>query len=282
MNSYQAYPTPRPEPKRDVTATWLSIVLVTVLLASIGGAGPASPRSATAASLQTRGQITCRPAPGETVTIATAKLIIEYNSTDEDIGVHGAFDDHGWSELCVYDPNGRQVLAVKPQAQLKDLTMAGIFFESREPPSAEFSFKELEAKFPEGQYQVRGITFDGKRLTGSATFTHDVPAPPTVTSPQEGAVVSIADLVIEWEDVIETVDGEPVTITGYEVIVTKVEHTDPHGFSRPIFDVHVPADRNTLAVPIEFLEPGTEYELEVLALEVSGNQTITVSSFNTE
>jgi hypothetical protein len=94
--------------------------------------------------------------------------------------------------------------------------------------------------------------------------------------------VPTTDLVIEWEDVTETIDGNPATITGYEVIITKVEHTDPHGFSQPIFDVHVPPDRNALTVSAEFLEPGTEYELEVLALETSGNQTITVSSFTTE
>jgi hypothetical protein len=228
------------------------------------------------------GEVACNPVKGKKVNIATAKLIIEYNSTDDDIGVHGAFDDHGWSELCVYDPSGKQVLAVKPQAQLKDLTMAGIFFESREPPADEFSFEDLKAKFPEGQYQVRGITFEGKALTGSATFTHDVPAPSTITSPLEDAVVSTTDLVIEWEDVTETVDGGPITITAYQVIVTKVDHTDPHGFSQPIFDVHVPPDRNALTVPVEFLEPGTEYELEVLALEESGNQTITVSFFTTE
>jgi hypothetical protein len=68
----------------------------------------------------------------------------------------------------------------------------------------------------------------------------------------------------------------------YEVIVTKVDHTDPHGFSQPILDVHLPADRNSLSIPVQFLEPGTEYELEVLALEASGNQTITVSFFRTE
>ncbi len=238
----------------------------------------AAPIAAAAAD----GQATCTAAPGQKTKIATAKLIIEYNSTDDDVGVHGAFDDHGWSELCVYDPTGKLVLAVKPQGQLKDLTMAGIFFESREPPAAEFSFEDLEAKFPEGRYKVRGTSFDGTRLTGYATFTHDVPSPPTVTSPAEGAVVPTTDLVIEWEDVTETIEGEPVTITGYEVIVTKVDHQDPHGFSRPIFDVHVPADRNALSVPVQFLEAGTEYELEVLALEKSGNQTITVSFFTTE
>ena len=80
----------------------------------------------------------------------------------------------------------------------------------------------------------------------------------------------------------ETLDGEPVTITGYEVIITKQQHVDPHGFSQPIYDVHVSPDRNSLSVPEEFFEPGTEYELEVLALERSGNQTISVSFFTTQ
>jgi hypothetical protein len=32
----------------------------------------------------------------ESVTIATAKLYVEYNHTDDDIGVHRAFNDHGY------------------------------------------------------------------------------------------------------------------------------------------------------------------------------------------
>ncbi len=88
------------------------------------------------------------------VRIATAKLIIEYNATDDDIGVHGAFDDHGWSVLCVFDPRGRPIAVFDPQQQLNELTMAGVFFESREPPAAEFSFEDLAAAFPEGRYTV--------------------------------------------------------------------------------------------------------------------------------
>jgi hypothetical protein len=224
----------------------------------------------------------CEPwGSGKMVRIATAKLIVEYNATDQDIGVHGAFDDEGWSKLCVYDPGGDLVLRVSPQSQLKDLTMAGIFFESREPPIDEFSFEDLKARFPEGRYKVRALSFDGKQVVGQATFTHDVPAAPTVTAPSDGARVDPRDLTVRWKDVTKTVDGEPVLITGYEVVVTKESHVDPHGFSQPIYDVHVPPDRNSLSVPKEFLEPGTEYELEVLALEKSGNQTITVSFFTT-
>jgi hypothetical protein len=230
---------------------------------------------------------TCPPAdakPGQTTQIATAKLIIEYNATDQDIGVHGAFDDHGWRVLCVFDPDSRLVLQVSPESQLRDLTMAGIFFESREPPASEFSFADLEARFPEGEYTVRAESFDGQILVGSATFTHDVPAAPVIESPQlaadprdaKKATVPLQDLVVSWQDVTETVSGEPVDITGYEVIVTKEGAEDPNGFSQPIYDVHVPPSLNALRVPVEFLEAGTVYELEVLALEASGNQTITV------
>ena len=230
-----------------------------------------------------------RSPQGQETKIATAKLIIEYNSTDDDLGVHGAFDDHGWSELCVFDPSGRPIAAVDPLSQLNDLTMAGVFFESREPPASEFSMADLAAAFPEGRYGVRGTSFDGTVLIGSAWFTHDVPAPPTITSPeiaaepdQTGTPVPRANLVIGWDRVTETVTGGPVRITGYEVIITKEVADDPHGFSRPTYDVHVPATQNTLGVPMEFLEPNTVYELEVLALERSGNQTISVGFFMTD
>ena len=61
------------------------------------------------------------PADGATP-IATAKLYVEYNATDEDVGVHGMFDDAGWSELCILAPDGRPILVVDPQSQLDDLT----------------------------------------------------------------------------------------------------------------------------------------------------------------
>ena len=226
---------------------------------------------------------------GQQAKIATAKLIIEYNFTDDDLGVHGAFDDHGWSELCVFDPSGRPIAVVDPLRQLNDLTMAGIFFESREPPGSQFSMADLVAAFPEGRYTVRGTSFDGTILVGNALFTHDVPAPPMITSPeiapepdQTGTPVPRANLVIGWDPVTETVTHEPVTISGYEVIITKDVADDPNGFSRPTYDVHVPATLNSLSVPMEFLEPNTVYELEVLALERSGNQTISVGFFMTD
>ena len=224
----------------------------------------------------------CNTKGGPSVRLPSAKLIIEHNATDQDTGVHGAFDGLEWTKLCVYDPSGRQVLEVEPLGQLKDLAMSGIFFESNEPPNDEVPIADLLAQFPAGSYSVRGLTLDGKRIRGEATFTHNIPAAPVITSPLDGAVVSPSNLVVRWNHVTTTLTGAPLNRTGYEVIITKEVPDDPNGFSRPTFDVHVPPSVTALTISSEFLEPGTEYELEVLALEVSGNQTISIVHFATQ
>ena len=278
--------------ERTTLAVALAAVIVIAGVAYVGGAGDRAPAGATPSgdSVVTTQTDACDfPAMGKSTKIATAKLIIEYNATDADIGVHGAFDDDGWERICVFDPTGRPVLHVGPRGQLLDLTVAGIFFESREPPESELTFADLRAAFPEGGYAVRGESFDGATLVGSAMFTHDVPAAPLITAPAlaeepkgtRGNPVPLDGLVIDWDPVTRTVDGGPVSITGYEVIVTKEVHEDPTGFSRPIYDVHVPPNVDRLPVPRPFLQPDTVYELEVLALEVSGNQTISVGFFKT-
>jgi hypothetical protein len=276
----------------------LFIFLTAILLVACSGQTAASTsvnpppevsQSETAVeTLVTDSQIKCQGTQGEAEAIADAKLYVEFNSTDEDLGIHGYLADDGWSDLCVYSPSGDLMLAIKPQAQLKDVTMASVFFEGREPSLNEFGFEDLKS-FPEGQYEVRALSFDGTIKAGEATFSRAVPAPPTITFPplvdEENAgdaPVTTNDLTVTWDDVTETVDGGPVTISGYEVIITKVEHDDPHGFSQPIYDVHVSPNHNSLSVPSEFLEADTVYELEVLALEKSGNQTISVGFFKTE
>jgi hypothetical protein len=278
--------------RRTMLIGAIAVAILVAGSAFVAGANGRQTGLADGPTPQAEGAESCPPADAklsQTTEIATAKLIIEYNATDQDFGVHGAFDDDGWRILCVFDPTGRLVLRVSPDSQLRDLTMAGIFFESREPPVSEFSFADLKTAFPEGGYTVQAESFDGKILVGSATFTHDVPAAPTIDAAvlaedPQGArkePVPLEDLEIRWQDVTETVDGGPVQITGYEVIVTKEGAVDPNGFSQPIYDVHVPPTLNSLRVPVEFLEPNTVYELEVLALETSGNQTITVGFFKT-
>ena len=69
----------------------------------------------------------------------------------------------------------------------------------------------------------------------------------------------------------------PLVVVAYQVVV---DGGDP---SRR-FDVTVAAKPTTMSVtvPPQFLEPGTEYTFEVLAIEVGGNQTITEGFFATQ
>jgi hypothetical protein len=228
--------------------------------------------------------------PDEGGEFADTKLYIEHNATDEDTGVHALFAAEGWTQLCVFDPDGNLLIVADPQSQLGDLGLADLFWESREPENVDYSIDDLKADFPEGEYRVSGVDFEGNPLAGTALFTHDIPAPPTITAPAgltedaETAGETILDppgIVVEWEPVTETIDGDPVTVTAYEVIVTDDAFEDPHGFAQPIYDVHVGPGVTSLSVPPEFFTPDTVYEIEVLVLEESGNQTISLGFFQT-
>lgn len=265
------------------TSRVVGLAAAVVLAAAACGGSESAPANAAG------GDSAAAACPTQGEGFETAKLYVEHNATDEDTGIHGSFGAEGWSILCIWDPTGREVLVVDPLQRLDGLTMADIFFESREPESDEYSVDDLRADFPEGEYRVGAVDFEGRARTGVAVFTHDIPAEPEITSPRlveepedaAEAAVPTTGLVVSWEPVTETIDGDPITPTGYEVIVTMEEFDDPHGFSRPVFDVHVPPDVGSLAVPDGFLLPATVYELEVLALEASGNQTISVGFFAT-
>ena len=64
-------------------------------------------------------------------------------------------------------------------------------------------------------------------------------------------------------------------IVAYQILVVQEE---------PIlrtFSADVTADVTSLSIPAEFLLPGVEYKYEVLAIEASGNQTLSERGFTT-
>lgn len=212
-----------------------------------------------------------------------AKLLIEHNATDEDTGFQMAADGEAWNRLDVLDPDGNPVLSVTARGSIQDLGLTEMFFETQEPENAEVPIPEVLANLPEGDYEFEGISVDGVEMDGVATLTHAIPAGPVILSPDEGEVVDPgSDLEIDWEHVTETIDGDPVNVTHYQVIVEKDEKLTHPGFGRSLFSVHVPSSITSMRVPAEFLEARSPYKFEVLALEESGNQTLSSSEFETE
>lgn len=154
-----------------------------------------------------------------------------------------------------------------------------LFLDSVEPPLDELPIAKFLRRFPEGIYKFRGLDNHGNRLAGQAKFTHDIPAGLEILMPVPVAGAECAEdvptcgAVVAWKPVTQSIVGEPLKIVRYEVIV---ENDDLN------FDVKFPAEAGTMqTVSLELLRPGTDYIGEVLAVEESGNQTITEFCFKT-
>lgn len=207
----------------------------------------------------------------QTIKFTASDLFVEINATDGDAGLQLNLDGEPWSILELVDPRGRTIMDVKNGSVLKSYGLTGLTFESAEPPFVEHPLSEFTARFPEGVYRFTGTTADGRGIVGQDKLTHVFPVGPVVTAPTEDAVVSSGGVVVTWLPVTKP-DG--VKIVQYEVIVSNAD-------TGKDLSVELPPSATSASIPQEFLTPGTEYALEVLAREKSGNQTITEVAFKT-
>ncbi len=215
------------------------------------------------------------------VPLKEAKLNIEHNATDRDTGFQGFIDGEGWRRLQVMGPQG-VVLTLQGQGKLGELGLTELFFESVEPENSEVPIETVLSTLPEGEYTIEGQTIDGQPTKGTALLTHDIPAGPVLLAPEEGATVPATGLVMRWMPVTETIQGEPVTIVAYQLIIEKDDEPLPHAITKPELSIYVAPSVTQVTVPNEFLQPGTDYAWEVLAIEESGNQTLSSGEFSTE
>jgi hypothetical protein len=225
-------------------------------------------------------------AAGEaTIPLKEAKLNIEHNATDHDTGFQGAIDSEGWKRLSVTGPGG-QVLALEGKGKLGRLGLTELFFETVEPANADVPLNKVLSTLPSGKYTIEGPAIEAGRRTGwtrgVAWLTHTIPAGPILVTPTAGAVVPAGDdLDVSWEPVTRTIDGARVKIIAYQLIIEKDEEPHRHMIGKRGLSMYLPASVTSTTVPRGFLEPGTHYLWEVLAIEKSGNQTLSSSEFNT-
>jgi Fibronectin type III domain len=209
-------------------------------------------------------------AEDEEETSLEAKIILEFNATDEDLGIQAFLGGPSWEVVEIVGPDGRKVFHVD-RGSLKELGMNELSFESEEPSLEDLPLEQFLALFPEGEYEFLGKTVEGDDMEGTATLTHDIPDAPVVVSPEKDSV-DPDNTVIKWNPVVSPAG---IKIVGYQVAV---EREDPF---RALTADLAPTS-TSFTVPADFLDPGTEYKFEVLAIEASGNQTITLGFFETE
>jgi hypothetical protein len=202
------------------------------------------------------------------VQFSESRIYIEYNQTANDLGYHVSLDGEDWKRLEIENPNGVTIFSVRGFAAYRQLGMTELFFEGAEPNLDDFPLADLLALFPEGKYEFDGLTVDNQEIEGAGMLSHAVPNGPGNVTAQLGANNS---LVIRWDAVTTAPRGfpkRPISIVAYQLIV------------KP-FQVTVPANVRSVTVPPEFVRslPSGVIPFEVLAIDVSGNQSITESSF---
>ena len=221
---------------------------------------------------------------GAAIPLKEAKLNIEHNAKDNDTGFQGFIDSEGWNRITVTGPDGK-VLDFKGKGTLGSLGLTELFFESVEPENADLPIAELLKTLPEGEYKFEGSAIEvGEKqgtTIGNALLTHDIPEGPVLLLPAEDAVVPVEDLLVRWSPVDKTIDGSDVNIIAYQLIIEKDEAPHPHMIGKRGLSMYLPASVTQITIPEEFLEPGTDYDWEVLAIEESGNQTLNSSQFST-
>src|SRR5215218_7838671 len=220
------------------------------------------------------------------IPLKEAKLNIEHNVKDNDTGFQGFLDSEGWDRITVTGPDGK-VLDFRGEGELGQLGLTELFFESVEPENADVPISEVLETLPEGEYTFEGSAIEvgekqGKTI-GTALLTHDIPEGPGLLSPEEDAVVpeENEDLLVSWSPVDKTINGSDINIISYQLIIEKDEDPDPHMIGTMGLSMYLPPDVTQMTIPKEFLEPGTDYLWEVLAIEESGNQSLNSSQFST-
>jgi hypothetical protein len=229
-------------------------------------------------------QVLAATGSASTIPLKDAKLNIEHNATDRDTGFQGFIDSEGWQRLTVTGPAG-DVLAFEGRGALGDLGLTELFFETVEPTNKATSIKRMLAKLPAGKYTIAGPAQEnGKSMgetSGKAWLTHDIPRGPKLISPGADATVPVRGVVAEWMPVKRTITGKPVKIIAYQLIIERDIDPHRHMSGKLGLSMYLPPSVTRIEVPDGFLQRGTSYNWEVLAIERSGNQTLSSGSFRT-
>lgn len=226
------------------------------------------------------------PAAAEEPPFDEAELFFELNDTDGDLGIHGKIDGGPWKTLIIETDDDDVLLGIRLGNELRLQGLTELFFESAEPTFDELPPEEFFERFPEGIYDVEGLTLEETELESEVELSHVMPAPAGNIMVNEEPAAEDCDsvlpvvsdpVVIRWDPVTEShpeigAEGE-IEVDLYQFVV---EGEDVE------FSVELPPDVTEFQVPSEILVLESELKFEILVREATHNQTGVESCFIVE
>ena len=182
------------------------------------------------------------------------------------------------------------MLKVKVQGRLKRQGLTELFFESAEPTFGELDPVEFFKRFPEGIYEIEGVTLDGEERENEVYLSHVIPAAPAGVTVNDDdaaescdsddlpAVLPVGGVTISWDAVTRShmplgkdtdtaLEGLGFEVRYYQVVV-EIDETDF------VTTAIVPAGVTEWTFSEEFFELSEEdeYKFEIL-VRVNNGQT---------
>jgi hypothetical protein len=215
---------------------------------------------------------------------AEAKLFLELNDTDGDLGIHALIDGGPWTDLAIEGPNDRALLHVLSRGRLRAHGLSELAFESAEPSFDDLSPEAFFRRFPQGRYEFEARSVDGVEIESTVFLSHVLAAPPenvTVSGFAAAESCELPDLPIVAGAV--TIRWDPVTqshpdigrrggveISRYQLFV------ETEGVT---LAVDLPPTVTEFEVPTGITERGDEFKFEIIAQTTAGNNTAIESCF---
>jgi hypothetical protein len=233
-----------------------------------------------------------------------AGLFFELNDTDGDLGLQGFVDGEAWKRLEIAGPESRNeeeeepvLMSIWLRNALRRQGLTEFSFESEEPGFDELTPAQFFRRFPQGVYEIEGITLEGQEVEAEIRLSHVLAAPPeTITVngiPQapncdsdELPEVS-GPVTIDWSPVTRShpTIGTPnvdVRVKQYQ-FVGEIEREDrvPEEI---VFSVDLPRNVTQFTLPTEFtrLSVDGEVKYEIITMLGNGNLTAVESCFEIE
>jgi hypothetical protein len=219
-------------------------------------------------------------------------IFFELNATDRDVGVHVSLDADSWHFLQILSPQGRSYLKLFAEGKLGAVGLTELFLEGEEPSLLEVPFRRFLALVPPGLYEFKGETNEGQPLRSTDLLTTELPCPVRIVSPAVDDALPADEAVIRWRPAPGVFDPDTrlcdrsrdVGLVAYQVIV---EFANEAADLERDFVIDLPPTATTVTVPEGFLDEGaalddTEFKVEILAIEDSGNKTISEREFEVE
>lgn len=213
-----------------------------------------------------------------------AELYFELNDSAGDLGIHSSIDGPANLGVTILDPKGRVLLNINPHGPLARQGLTQLFFESAEPTFDQLAPADFFARFPEGEYKIRGRTLAGELLESDVELSQVMAARPGNITANGVAAVNCdvlplpsvrAPVLIEWDPV--TTSHPTVGIAGSVEIERYEFFVEREGVK---MGVELPPNVTFFEIPAEILALGDTFKYEIIARTSTGNNTAVEACFS--